>query len=141
VEKGAPVKLAAACAGAWNTPAVTSAEGYVLAGGPAPGVYSLRIVGCASSAAASEGLSISVAAMAPGDYGTGTGVVQYTDPSGSTWGFNDDAFKVTITKLGMRGDIIEGTFTATVSHVMNGNAAQNLSGSFSVCHQPDELVP
>jgi hypothetical protein len=79
--------------------------------------------------------------MAAGDYGTGTDIVQYTDPLGSTWGFSNDSFKVTITNLGSRGDTIDGTFTATLSHVMNGNAAHNLSGSFSVCHQPDELVP
>jgi hypothetical protein len=67
--------------------------------------------------------------------------VQYSDPGGSTWGFPNDQHTITYTKLGMVGDTIEGTFTATVSHVMNGNAAHLLSGSFIVCHQPDELVP
>jgi hypothetical protein len=39
------------------------------------------------------------------------------------------------------GSAIDGTFTATVSHVMNGNAAHMLSGSFHVCRVQDELTP
>jgi hypothetical protein len=132
--------LASDCAGTWNPKMTTQAEGYVLQGGPAPGVYALHIVGCASAAANSEGLDISLSdAKAPATYTAG--LVRYTDPQGSGWGYANDPFKVTITKLGAVGDTVEGTFSATVAHVMNGNAAHLLTGAFTVCRQPDEDVP
>jgi hypothetical protein len=136
---GAPETLSSACMGSWNPKNVPGAEGYVIAGGPPPGGYDLFVVGCASNAAVSEGLLLEASAMTPGTYTTG--MVQYTDPGGSQWAYPIGPFKITYTKLGMVGDTIEGTFAATVTHVMNGNAAHQLEGSFVVCHQPDELLP
>jgi len=53
--------------------------------------------------------------------------------------FPDRSFD--LAKYGAVGDSIDGTFTATVTHVMNGNAAHFLSGSFHVCRVQDELTP
>lgn len=140
VDDGAPVSLASSCAGAWNPSGVASAHGYVVQGGAPPGIYSLHVVGCASGEANSEGLDISLAdATAPGKYTSG--LIRYTDFSGSGWGYGDDPFEVKLTQTGALGEGIAGSFTGRVSHVMNGNAAHNLSGSFSVCHEPDENVP
>jgi hypothetical protein len=144
VDNGAPETLASACSGVWNPKAVSGAEGYVLVGGPPPGVYELNLVGCVGSAAGSEGLDITLnGVMAAGTYTdiTTAGTVRYTDSSGSGWGYAGDPFKIDFTALSAIGAPIQGTFNATVSHVMGGNAAHLLNGEFSLCRQPDEDAP
>jgi hypothetical protein len=100
----------------------------------------LRIEGCAMAAPNSEGLHIALtSASAPGMYGTG--LLRYTDKVGSPWGWPGDPWSVTITMYGMTGQSIDGSFTGSVSHIMGGNAAHLLEGSFHVCHIEDELTP
>jgi hypothetical protein len=95
VNQGPPVQRGSTCATAYNPVQVTTAEAYVTQGGAAPGIYQLSIYGCASTAPASEGISIILDdAHTPGTYTKG--VVRYTDPMGSGWGYSNDFFQVTI---------------------------------------------
>jgi hypothetical protein len=139
IDNGAPKQLTSLCDTTWNPSSATSPIGYVFAA-PVPPTQELRIQGCAMAAANSEGLHIALtSASGPGTYTAG--LVRYTDTVGSPWGWPNDPFSVKITTYDMTGGIIEGTFTATVSHIMNGNAAHTLQGSFHVCHVQDELAP
>jgi hypothetical protein len=139
IDNGAPEQFTSLCDTTWNPSNATSPIGYVFTAGQPP-ASELRIEGCAMAAANSEGLHFHLAAASgPGTYTTG--LVQYTDTGGSRWGWPGDPLSVKVTTYGMTGQSIDGTFTATVSHIMNGNAAHFLQGSFHVCHIEDELTP
>ena len=138
-DNGAPQHFGSICAGSWGTNQTTSAVGYLFSGGPAPGVQRLEIAGCASSSAVSTTPGISLSASDASSVGTYTvGTTSYTDAAG-TWGFANDPFHLVVTRLDAAGGVIEGSFTAMVTH--GGNAARSLTGSFHVCRVPDELAP
>lgn len=140
MDNGAPQVFSSACAGMWNPPMEKSAIGYIVSGGPAPGIENLILGGCATPAENSEGLSFSVTkATSPGVYTDG--LTQYIDPNGSPWGFAGNPFELTVDKLGDTGDSIDGSFKVIVTHVPNGNAAHTITGTFHVCRVLDELVP
>ena len=102
--------------------------------------HGTRIQGCASSAANSPGIELQANdAVGPGTYTTAT--AYYTDSVGSTWGFANNPATVTITKFEVVGGVIEGSFTANVRHIMNGNAAHSLTGTFHVCHTATQAAP
>ena len=89
----------------------------------------LRVVGCKTSAAKSEGVVLeALNANTVGTYTMGT--PHYTDTNGMAWGTGADPFNMVVTKLGPAGQPIEGTFTAT-------SGAHSLTGSFHVCHGTD----
>jgi hypothetical protein len=138
-DNGAPFHFASICQG-FGLGSQKTASGYLFAGGPVGAPSGTKIIGCATMNASSPGIVLEAYdAMSPGTYSTG--LTQYTDQGGSPWGFPNDPIEVKITKLEPVGGVIEGTFKATVSHVMNGNAAHNLTGTFHVCHTMDLFAP
>ena len=146
VDDGAPQHLASCCAGEWNPQMSPQAIGYLIQGGVVPFVDGgpsldgprLEMFGCASAAPGSEGVELlAYDVTAPGNFTIG--LVRYTDAGGQSWGVMSDPFVLDVTQLGVVGDFIEGTVTATVSQ--GGNAARAIEGSFHVCRAPDEIVP
>lgn len=137
-DNGAPTHYATFCSGGWGSGESSTAVGYLFEGGPAPGVQVFQIVGCLGAGPGSEGITLGVDdATAPGTYTKGS--TQWIDPGGGAWGVEGDPFDVTITKLDPVGGVVEGTFSAMVTH--GGNAAHALSGAFHVCRVSDMLAP
>jgi len=141
VDNGAPQTFKSFCAmTGYNPTASAEPIAYVFAGGPPPGINALTIAACAGAGMVSEGVRMAINDVSsPGTYSNG--VFQYWDPSGSVWSFQPFPFKVNIGNFGPVGSFVDGGFSATVTHVMNGNAAHTLQGKFHICHVPDELVP
>jgi hypothetical protein len=104
----------------------------------APGLSTLFVDGCVSTANNAVGVSFSVPMVtATGSFTSGS--VTYTDSSAAQW-TNPANFDVTLTKLGVVGDTLEGTFSGDVIHPPS-QVAQMVSGSFKVCRLPDEDAP
>lgn len=98
----------------------------------------LRVVGCKTSAAKSEGVVLeALNANTVGTYTMGT--PHYTDTNGMAWGTGADPFNMVVTKLGPAGQPIEGTFTASSTN--GGSAAHSLVGSFHVCRGGNFFPP
>jgi hypothetical protein len=115
-----------------------TADGYIQAGGPAPGTENLNIDGCATSAANATGIHLNAPnASGPGAYTMGN--TQYVDSMGISWGVPGDGFKMTVTQMDTVGGYIDGNFTVFVSK--GGNAAHSIDGTFHVCRVKDQLVP
>jgi hypothetical protein len=113
----------------------SAAIGFLLQGGPAPGLHDLHIVGCQFPMVGSQGIQMIAAGVtAPGQFSAGT--MSYTDPMGQQW--SASAFQVNVTKLGPVGDTIEGWYFGMLQH---GTASMEVKGGFQVCHVPDEDVP
>jgi hypothetical protein len=137
-DNGAPVHYGSACENSFGSNESSTALGYEFSGGPAPGVQALTLIGCVSAAAKSEGIFLSLSdALGPGTFTKGS--VTWTDPGGITWGVEGDPLSAEVTALGQVGGVIEGHFTAMVTH--GGNAAHNVEGTFHVCRVNDLLAP
>lgn len=116
----------------WTTPV-----GYHFNGNLPGAPQGLRIVGCKTTAAFSEGLVLE----AYGATGVGTytkGLPQYTDPGGFVSGNPNDSFNMVVTTFGAVGEPIDGTFSVTSS---GGSTPHTLTGSFHVCHGADFMPP
>ncbi len=138
IDNGGPMTFASSCAGTWGASMTMTAAAWDFAGGPPPGTQGFVIDGCATAAMGSTGLQLAIKdAMSPGTYTTG--MTQYTDASGKTWGVAGDAFKVTLTNIGPPGGAVDGMFSVTASQ--GGNAAHLVDGTFHVCRVNDELTP
>jgi hypothetical protein len=125
------------CAGDTDANQATTPVGYQFAGNLPGAPQGLRIVGCKTAAAGSEGVVLS--AFDAHDVGTYTmGLPQYTDAGGMVSGKGDDPFNMVVTALGPLGQPIDGTFTATST---SGAVSHSLTGSFHVCHSADFLPP
>ena len=122
----------------WNPGMSATPSGYIWAGGPPPGGTGLNVFGCATEAAGSQGLTLAVPGVtAPGPFNGGGAT--YTDVGGAVWS-SAGTTTVVITTLSAVGGIIQGTFSATVVDSPS-KVAEDISGSFSVCHTEDELAP
>jgi hypothetical protein len=137
---GMPAHFTSDCAtDTWNPGGATTALGYLFEGGPAPGVSDLEIYGCVSTAAGSQGISISVPGVtAPGTFGDGS--ASYTLSGGGGTFTNTGSLNVVVTTLGATGDTIEGTFSGALFDPPT-TLTLDVSGSFTVCHIKDELTP
>ena len=132
--------LSSVCGNTWNPTMATGATGFIFAGGPAPGVEGLNLDGCASLDDGSEGLQLSLPSVTgPGKVVAGS--AQYNQKLGETLFSVDNSLVVDITKLGAVGDTIEGSFSMVLSANPMTMAEHKLTGTFSVCHVPDEDVP
>jgi hypothetical protein len=139
IGNGAPIALDAECASAtWNPSGATSASGYLLHGGVAPGLSTLFVDGCASKAASSVGISLNVPMVTAAGKYSGGGVT-YTDTQGTPWS-DTGGVDVTITELGGVGQTIAGSFTAAVVHPPS-QIAQSIQVTFQVCRMADEDAP
>lgn len=137
-DNGAPVHYGSVCADSFGSNESATALGYEFSGGPAPGVQALTLLGCVSAAPKSEGIFLSLSdATSPGTFTKGS--VTWTDPGGIPWGVEGDPLSAVVTVLGPVGGVIEGHFTAMVTH--GGNAAHNVEGTFHVCRVNDLLAP
>jgi hypothetical protein len=137
---GTPAHFSSDCAtDTWNPDGVTTALGYLLEGGPFPGISDLEIYGCVSTAAGSQGISISVPNVtAPGTFSDGS--ASYTLSNGGGTFTNPGSLNVVVTTLGATGDTIEGTFSGGLFDPPT-TLTLDVSGSFTVCHIKDELTP
>jgi hypothetical protein len=123
----------------WNPTQTTGPEAYLIQGGPPPGVSILSVIGCASSAPGAVGIQIQVPDVTgPGTYAIGSATL--TDWIGATLKFTPGVGKsyFTVGQLGPVGQYIDGQYDMEVSA---GAKSDQLSGSFHVCHVPDEEVP
>jgi len=110
--------------------------GFYVNGGPAPGVHNLDVEGCATADSGSQGLRlVADKADAPSTY---PGSVLYRDAQAQEWADMGGSAKITFDNIGAVGDVIEGSYVATVYH---GAGVMDLKGSFRVCHVEDENVP
>jgi hypothetical protein len=135
---GAQQHFTSACDGAWGTNETTTALGYHLSGGVAPGLDELDLQGCTSANAGSAGTHFSAqSAAAPGTFTSGS--INYVDNNGGVWVNTIDPYKVIITKLDMPGGVIEGSFSATVIGPMDTKLP--ISGTFHVCRVSDLNAP
>jgi hypothetical protein len=139
VGNGAPTPLAFECANApYNPTGATTASGYFLRGGVAPGLSTtLNLDGCVSAAANAVGISLSVAQVTAA--GSFSGTLTYEDANGEQW-TNQGALDVDVTTIGAVGEPIVGTFNGDIIHPPT-TLAQNVSGTFSVCRLADEDTP
>jgi hypothetical protein len=137
VASGLHLHLTSDCASdAWNPTNATTPVGYLLEGGIGPGMSTLYAYACQSEAASSEGIVLTVPSVtAPGKFAISN--LTYTDAQGTAW---SGGSQVSITKLGAAGDTIEGTLSAWVS-APPADVAMPVTGSFTLCHLQDELVP
>jgi hypothetical protein len=141
VDNAAPKHLTSICAGAsWNPTNSAAPIGYGVEGGFTNMFIAQHVLGCVGAAAGSEGIElVTYMAMSPGKYTSGSST--YTDPMGGVWTtIGATSYQVTLTKVGPVGDSIEGTFSDFVGQPMK-QQAHPLTGSFHVCHVPDEQVP
>ncbi len=118
----------------FNPTGVATAVGFLTEGGVAPGVSILHVYGCATTATGSAGLSLSV--------GDVTAAGTFTDGSVTYTGglSNPGSLDVVVTKLGAVGDTIEGTLSGVLTAPPT-ELAIAITGTFSVCHSEDQLVP
>jgi hypothetical protein len=113
-----------------------AAIGYLVQGGPAPGISDLHIVACSGPNPKSEGIHIiQQNVMGPGMFfGNGT---TFVDALGTPW--TALMIEVNVTKLGPVGDTIEGNYFGSFGGP--GQPLLNVKGDFHVCHTPDQEVP
>lgn len=138
VDNGAPQRWASPCSGSFDASQANGAFGYAFSGGFFGAPHGIRVVGCATTAVGSRGVTLSALnAAGPGVYVEGS--TQYTDPSGGMWGTSGDFFHMSITRADPVGGVIEGSFSVVATQ--GGSAAHNLAGTFHVCHTPDLLAP
>jgi hypothetical protein len=143
-EDGQPLEsmLTASCPGEWGSSTSSTADGFLEQGGPAGAPAYLTVAGCASNGNGKLVLSVIVSDLNPSLVGTYTnGTVTYADPSGASYDMSENPFKLVVTQAGSAPDgLIDGTFAVEAS---NGGStlAHSLTGSFHVCHVPDEDVP
>jgi hypothetical protein len=133
---GTPAMVSSIGANApWNPNMGSSAIGYLLQGGPPPGLNDLHIVACQFPMVGSEGIQILASNVTgPGMFSKGAAV--YIDAMGEPW--SATVFQVNVSKLGPVGDTIEGWYFGMFQ--LN-NATIGVKGNFVVCHVPDEEVP
>ena len=125
------------CAGDFDANQWGAPVGYLFAGNLPGQPHGMRIVGCRTAAADSEGLVLEAYdAAGIGPYTTGR--PKYTDPGGVVFGTGNDPFNMSVTYFGAGGQPIDGSFSVTST---NGTASHDLAGTFHVCHGADFLPP
>jgi len=130
--------LTAECASAsWNPSGATTPSGYLLHGGPAPGLSTLFLNGCESGAANSRGITLEVP-MVTAATTYSSGAVTYTDAQGAQW--TSPQSELDITALGAVGQPITGFFSAGLIHPPSQTVLQ-VQVNFQVCRLQDEDVP
>lgn len=138
IDNGAPQRWASPCSGSFDASKTRVAFGYAFSGGFFGAPHGIRVVGCATAASGSTGVTLSVLnANGPGVFVEG--LTQYIDPSLGMWGTSGDFFHATITRADPVGGVIEGSFSVVATQ--GGSAAHTLDGTFHVCHTPDLLAP
>jgi hypothetical protein len=123
----------------WNPTQTTGPEAYLVQGGPPPGVSILNVIGCSSSAPGAVGVQIQAPDVTgPGSYAIGAAT--FIDYDGTTFKFTPGVGKsfFSVGQLGPVGQYVDGQFGMEVSA---GASSLQLSGSFHICHVPDEEVP
>jgi hypothetical protein len=137
VDSDAGTTFTSLCQYSWGSRDSASAVGYIMQGGAVGAIAHLELDGCASAAAMSAGLQLSVdSATQTGSFTSGSGT--YTDSNGTSWGIASDGFSVQITELDPPGGAIDGTFSLTI---VNGNDNHTLTGTLNVCRVADEDLP
>jgi hypothetical protein len=134
--------LTASCPGEWGSTTSSTADGFLEQGGPAGAPAYLTIAGCASNGNGKLVLTVIVSDLNPTLVGTyANGTVTYVDPGGASYDTSINPFKLVVTEFeDTPGGVADGTFAVEVS---NGGStlAHSLTGTFHVCHVPDEDVP
>ena len=140
-DNGGPVDLTSICPGPiYNPTHATMPIGYLLEGGPPPGISNLNILGCASDTTGAQGIQlVTDGVFSPGMFGNGT--LTYTDPMGIPSTSAGLKFHVEVDVLGPQGQIIAGSFIATTETNTPAKILHTVTGKFAVCHVPNELVP
>jgi hypothetical protein len=98
----------------------------------------LNIVGCASTAPGVAGIRVHVAGSWPGTGTSNDGNAQFTDGTGTTYSSLAGKTVVAVDAFGQVSQTISGKLQTVVTA---GSASYSLSGTFQVCHVPDEIAP
>jgi hypothetical protein len=126
-----PVSLTSSCTG--DTPPVSFPFALLVVGGVSNNPGTLTLEGCASPAAGSQGIVLTLpGANAPGTYALGSGSLTYTDTNGVTYSTVLGGTLV-ISDFQPPGGVVVGTFQTKVADT----EGQPLEAKFAVCRLPD----
>jgi hypothetical protein len=120
----------------WNPGQSTTPIGYLVQGGPPPGVSIFNLLGCMTNAPGARGIHVQAQnVMGSGNFNDVS--VTYDDGNGTTFTSvaGKSELELNLVPLGLW---LTGSFDSLVAA---GGQSHWVSGGFNVCHAPDEQLP